>query len=79
MTTCTKLSKKSCATSQYCSFQIPTNPIYCTQTLPIMHIPVFYVNQLMMTTILGQLHIFQVPLQHKTKVGVQLKKKPMQY
>ena len=47
--------------------------------LPIMHIPVSYANQLAATMILGQLHIFQVPLQHKTKVGVQLKKKPKQY
>ena len=48
----------------------------CTQMLPIMYIPVSYANQLAMTKILGQLHIFQVPLQHKTKVGRQLKKKP---
>ena len=52
--------------------------MYCTQTLPIMHIPVSYVKQLMMTMILGQSHIFQVPLQHKTKVGVQLKRKSIQ-
>ena len=47
--------------------------------LPIMHIQLSYVNQLAMEKILGQVHIFEVHLQHKTKVGVQLKKKPMQY
>ena len=40
-----------------------------------MHIQVSYVNQLAMTKILGQLHIFQAHSQHRTKVGVQPKKK----
>ena len=40
-----------------------------------MHIQVSFVNQLTMTKILGQLHIFQAYSQHRTEVGVQLKKK----
>ena len=59
-------------------FQTPTKITYYTWTLPIMCIPVSYVNQSATTKIIGQLHIFQVLLQHKTKVGVQLKRKLMQ-
>ena len=44
-----------------------------------MHIQVSSANQLTMTKIWGQLHIFQAHSQHKTKVGVQLKKKLMLY
>ena len=40
-----------------------------------MLIPVFYANCKVMTMILGQLHILQEPLLHRTKVGVALKKK----
>ena len=40
---------------------------------------VSFANQLTMTKILGQLHIFQAHSQHKTEVGVQLKKKLMLY
>ena len=52
--------------------------MYYIQTLQIMHIQVPCANQLAMTKILGQLHIFQVLLQHKTKAGVQPKRKHMQ-
>ena len=45
----------------------------------IMHIQVCFSNQLTTTKILGQLHIFQAHSQHKTEVGVQLKKKLMLY
>ena len=64
--------------NQYHRSQTPTKIMYYTQMLQIMHIQVSYANQLAMTKILGQLHIFQVLLHHKTKAGVQLKKKPMQ-
>ena len=43
-----------------------------------MHIQVSYANQLAMTKILGQSHIFQVLSQHRTKAGVQTKRKHMQ-
>ena len=47
--------------------------------LPVMPIQVFYANNKIMTMILGQPHIFQVLLQHKIKVGVQLKKEHTPY
>ena len=53
--------------------------MYCIWMPPIMHNLVSYANQLIMTMILGQLHIFQAHSQHKTEVGVQLKKKLMLY
>ena len=37
---------------------------------PIMHTPAFFANLSIVTKILGQLHIFLAPLQHKTRVGV---------
>ena len=42
----------------------------CIQTPPIMDTPVFFANLSIATEILGQLHIFQAPSQHKTRVGV---------
>ena len=39
----------------------------------------FFVNQLTMAKILGQLHKFQAHSQHETEAGVQLKKKLMLY
>ena len=48
--------------------------MYCILMPLIMHILAFFANWLIMTMILGQLHIFQAPSQHKTGVGVQLKK-----
>ena len=59
-------------------FPDPNKNMYYTQMHQIMHIQVSYANQLAMTKILGQSHIFQVLLQHKTKASVQLKKKHMQ-
>ena len=48
-------------------------------TLLIMHILVFYANHKVTTKILSQSHIFQVCLQHRIKVAVQLKRKHMLY
>ena len=65
------------AVTQYYNFPILTMIIYYIQRLLIMLIPVLYANCKVKTMILGQLHIFQEPLLHRTKVGVPLKKKHM--
>ena len=44
-----------------------------------MHTPVFFANLLIATKILGQLHNFEAPSEHQTRVGVQLKSKLMLY
>ena len=61
------------------NFWTTINHMYCIWMLPIMHIWVCFANQFIITMILGRLNIFQAPSQHKTGVGVQLKKKLMLY
>ena len=60
-------------------FQTLISQTYCIQMSPTMHTLVFFADLLIATKILGQLHIFQAPSQHKTKVGVQLKRKLILY
>ena len=43
---------------------------YCIQMPPITCILASFTNWLITAKILGQLHIFQTPSQHKTRVGV---------
>ena len=61
------------------NFQTPVSHTYCILMLLIMCIPASFANWLIMTKILGQLHIFQAHSEHKTGVVVQLKKKLMLY
>ena len=71
--------RKYSLTSWYYNFQIQISYTYCIWMPPIMHTPAFFANLSIVTEILGQLPIFQAPSQHKTRVGVQLKKKLMLY
>ena len=76
MPTSIRTSKRNFLEINHCyNFQTPINHTYCILMPPITHILASFANQLIMTKILGQLHIFQVHSQHKTGVGVQLKKK----
>ena len=50
--------KKFSAINHCYNFQTPINHMYCIWIPPIMHIPASFANQLIMTKILGQLHIF---------------------
>ena len=54
-------------------FQIPTNPCVLYTYASNNAYSGVLCQPLVTTKILGQLHIFQVHLQHKTKVGVQQK------
>ena len=58
--------KKFSAISHCYNFWTPINHMYCIMMPPIMHIPASFANRLIMTKILGQLHIFQAHSQHKT-------------
>ena len=80
MPTSIRMFKRNFSAINHCyNFRTPINHMYCIPMPPIMCILASFANWLIMTKILGELHIFQAHSQQKTGVGVQLKKKLMLY